>query len=76
MQTQSIVHNPYNNIGVDLSNSIQKDAPKLRYRNTWHCMKVTVRNDGLRGLYRGMSSPLLGIGFQKSICFGINNSVQ
>lgn len=39
------------------------------------CFTATVRSSGLRGLYRGMSSPLLLVGCQKSVAFGVFGTV-
>lgn len=30
------------------------------YRSTWDCFRSTVRDEGVRGLYKGMASPLVG----------------
>ena len=39
------------------------------------CFLATVRGSGVRGLYRGMSSPLLLVGVQKSVAFGVFGTV-
>lgn len=46
---------------LDKSNS--KDIAKMgrRYRNSWHCVVDTVRHEGIRGLYRGLSASYLGV---------------
>ncbi len=41
------------------------------YRGTWHCIAQTVRHEGLFGLYKGMSSPLIGVAVINSILFGV-----
>ncbi|KAI5303798.1 hypothetical protein KEM56_007173 [Ascosphaera pollenicola] len=32
-----------------------------QYRNSWHCIVETVRHEGIRGLYRGLSASYLGV---------------
>lgn len=39
------------------------------------CFQHTIRSAGVRGLYRGMSSPLLLVGCQKSVAFGVFGTV-
>lgn len=34
---------------------------KRRYRNSWDCIKQVVRQEGIRGLYKGMSASYLGV---------------
>ncbi|KAG9233155.1 hypothetical protein BJ875DRAFT_535534 [Amylocarpus encephaloides] len=34
---------------------------KRMYRNSWDCIKQTVRQEGVRGLYKGMSASYLGV---------------
>ncbi|KAF3917241.1 Mitoferrin-1 [Arthrobotrys entomopaga] len=32
-----------------------------QYRNSWDCIKQTVRHEGIRGLYKGLSASYLGV---------------
>lgn len=41
------------------------------YRSTGHCIQQLVRKEGVRGLYRGMSSPLVGVAGINAIVFGV-----
>jgi hypothetical protein len=34
---------------------------KRRYKNSWDCIKQVVRQEGIRGLYKGMSASYLGV---------------
>jgi len=36
-------------------------AATRRYRNSWDCIKQVIRNEGFRGLYKGMSASYLGV---------------
>jgi solute carrier family 25 carnitine/acylcarnitine transporter 20/29 len=43
----------------------------MSYRNPFHCFAQTLRFEGVRGLYKGLSSPLLGDSLTNSIVFGV-----
>ena len=32
-----------------------------RYRNSWDCIKQIMRDEGVRGMYKGMSASYLGV---------------
>ncbi|OAP59087.1 hypothetical protein AYL99_06385 [Fonsecaea erecta] len=43
-------------------NTASHDPSKGRqYKNSWDCIKQTVRHEGFRGLYRGLSASYLGV---------------
>lgn len=46
------------------------------YRNTWHCLTTIARQESIRGLYRGMSSPMAGVAAVNAIAFGVYGNVQ
>lgn len=46
------------------------------YRNTWHCLVTIAKQDSIRGLYRGMSSPMAGVAAVNAIAFGVFGNVQ
>lgn len=46
------------------------------YRSTWHCLTTIAKQDSLRGLYRGMSSPMAGVAAVNAIAFGVFGNVQ
>src|SRR4051812_26798941 len=39
---------------------LQSDGSRL-YRNSFHCFQLVLRNEGIRGLYKGTSASYLGI---------------
>jgi len=41
-----------------------------QYRGTWHCLSETVKNEKVYGLFKGMSSPLLGTALWNAVIFG------
>jgi len=50
-------------------------SPPGTYRGTFDCLFDCVRKDGMRGLYRGMTSPLLGVAGINAVTFGVNAQV-
>lgn len=53
-----------------------QDFRNPQYRGTLHCLKTIIAKDSVRGLYRGLSSPLAGVSFVNAIVFGIYGNVQ
>ena len=47
---------------LDKSNAERSGTQAIRqYRNSWDCIQKTVRAEGIRGLYRGLSASYLGV---------------
>jgi len=46
-------------------------ATQHQYTGTWQCISHTVRTEGGRGLFKGMSSPLLGTALWNAVGFGV-----
>lgn len=46
------------------------------YRGTFDCLKKIIIKDSVRGLYRGMSSPMGGVAVVNAIIFGVYGNVQ
>jgi len=67
-----IVGHPLDTIKVKLQT---QDFNNPRYRGTWDCFKKTVAQDGTRGLYRGLTSPLAGVGAVNAVIFGVHGNV-
>ncbi|EDV24504.1 uncharacterized protein TRIADDRAFT_25969 [Trichoplax adhaerens] len=56
-----------------------KPGEKPKYSGTLDCFKTTIRNEGLRGLYKGMAAPLIGVTPMFAVCFfgfGIGKKLQ
>jgi solute carrier family 25 carnitine/acylcarnitine transporter 20/29 len=45
------------------------------YKGPLHCLTSIVKQDRVRGLYKGMSSPLSSLAFVNAIVFGVHGSV-
>lgn len=62
--TTSTVTNPIwlikTRLQLDKQVASEKRAGR-RYRNSWDCIKQVLRQEGLRGLYKGMSASYLGV---------------
>jgi solute carrier family 25 protein 33/36 len=46
---------------LDKSNASNIPGRGRQYQNSWDCIKQTVRHEGIRGLYRGLSASYLGV---------------
>ncbi|XP_011189090.1 mitochondrial basic amino acids transporter isoform X2 [Zeugodacus cucurbitae] len=68
-----LVGHPFDTVKVHLQ---MQDVKNPVYRGTFHCISSLVRTDGAKSLYRGMSSPLMGISVVNAIVFGVYGNVQ
>lgn len=68
-----VVGHPFDTIKVHLQTQNPK---KPIYHGTWHCFKTIIKNESVRGLYKGMSSPMGGVAFVNAIAFGVHANVQ
>lgn len=46
---------------LQLDKSNAQHGKNRQYRNSWDCIKQTVRHEGIRGLYKGLSASYLGV---------------
>ncbi|PGH26648.1 hypothetical protein AJ80_01593 [Polytolypa hystricis UAMH7299] len=46
---------------LDKSNASNIPGRGRQYKNSWDCIRQTVRQEGIRGLYRGLSASYLGV---------------
>jgi len=63
-----LVGHPFDTVKVKLQT---QDFRKPLYGGTLDCFRKTVQTDGVRGLYRGMASPMAGVGGINAIVFGV-----
>ncbi|XP_074272245.1 mitochondrial arginine transporter BAC1-like [Silene latifolia] len=61
---------PFDTVKVKLQKH-NTEVHGIKYRNGLHCAAKIFQIEGVRGLYRGASSSLIGIGFESSVLFGI-----
>ncbi|OQO06311.1 hypothetical protein B0A48_08900 [Cryoendolithus antarcticus] len=62
-----IVEYPFDTVKVRLQS--QPDHLPLRYTGPLDCFRQGIKQDGVRGLYRGVSAPLLGAGAETACLF-------
>ncbi|PWW79366.1 mitochondrial carrier [Tuber magnatum] len=62
-----IIEYPFDTVKVRLQS--QPDDQPLRYRGPLDCFKQSFKQDGIRGLYRGISPPLVGAAAENSALF-------
>ncbi|EMC93405.1 hypothetical protein BAUCODRAFT_37090 [Baudoinia panamericana UAMH 10762] len=62
-----IVEYPFDTVKVRLQS--QPDHLPLRYSGPLDCFKQSIRQDGFRGLYRGVSAPLAGAAAETACLF-------
>ncbi|ORX48796.1 mitochondrial carrier [Hesseltinella vesiculosa] len=67
---QVIIGQPFDTIKV----RIQLDNG--RFNGAWDCAVQTVKNEGFFALYKGMSSPLIGIGAVNALLFAANSQFR
>lgn len=53
-----------------------QDVKNPKYHGTFHCIKSIIAKDSVRGLYRGISSPMAGVSVINGIVFGAYGNVQ
>ncbi|XP_045605309.1 mitochondrial basic amino acids transporter [Procambarus clarkii] len=63
---------PFDTVKVRLQT---QDFKNPMYRGTWHCLSDTVKKESVRGLYKGMSSPMAGVAVVNAIVFGVHGNM-
>jgi len=63
-----LVGHPFDTVKVKLQT---QDYRNPLYKGTLDCFKQTINHDGVKGLYRGMASPLVGVGGINAVIFGV-----
>jgi len=48
---------------------------KMMYKGTFNCLSQIINKEGVRALYKGMSSPLIGVAGINAITFGAYGNV-
>ncbi|KAK0410167.1 hypothetical protein QR680_004989 [Steinernema hermaphroditum] len=46
-----------------------------QYRGTWHCFTTIVKKENVKGLYKGLSSPLSSLTLVNAIVFGVHGNI-
>ena len=68
-----VIEFPFDTVKVRLQS--QPDTRPLRYSGPIDCIRQSIAQDGIRGLYRGISPPLVGAAAENSaLFFGVSCS--
>ncbi|RKP10218.1 mitochondrial carrier domain-containing protein [Thamnocephalis sphaerospora] len=65
---QVVVGHPFDTLKVRL----QTQTHPPRFHNGMDCLRVTLKEEGPQGLYKGVMSPLAGIGICNAVLFAAN----
>ncbi|KAF5292582.1 hypothetical protein FQA39_LY13915 [Lamprigera yunnana] len=68
-----VVGHPLDTVKVHLQT---QDASNPKYKGTLHCFRSLLVKDGIRGIYKGISSPLVGVAAINAIVFGVYGNAQ
>ncbi|PWZ01174.1 hypothetical protein BCV70DRAFT_199536 [Testicularia cyperi] len=68
-----VFEHPFDLVKVRLQT---QSADRPRYRGAFDCFKQTYLNEGIRGLYRGLSMPVLGATLENACLFFTYNQIQ
>jgi len=69
-----LVGYPLDTVKVKIQTQDIKNGNTM-YKGTFDCLFKLVRKDGVKGLYKGMSSPLVGVAGINAITFGAYGNV-
>lgn len=67
------VGHPLDTVKVHLQT---QDTKYPKYKGTVDCLRSLLVKNGIKGVYRGVSSPLVGVAGINAIVFGIYGNVQ
>ncbi|KAK9760382.1 hypothetical protein K7432_015651 [Basidiobolus ranarum] len=69
--TYSLLNVPLDTVKVRLQTQTKAHSV---YRGTAHCFTSIVKYEGVRGLFKGMSSPMAGVALVNALAFGVYES--
>lgn len=68
-----LVGHPFDTVKVNLQT---QDHRNPKYRGTFHCLQTIIAKESVRGLYKGIASPVAGVAFVNAVIFGVYGNVQ
>lgn len=68
-----VVGHPLDTVKVLLQT---QDMKNPKFKGTIHCLQSVVAKEGLRGVYKGVTSPLLGVAGINAVVFGVYGNAQ
>eukprot|EP00123_Amoebidium_parasiticum_P019525 comp26309_c0_seq1/m.47095 comp26309_c0_seq1/g.47095 ORF comp26309_c0_seq1/g.47095 comp26309_c0_seq1/m.47095 type:complete len:317 (-) comp26309_c0_seq1:587-1537(-) len=63
------VGHPLDTVKVKIQTMEVKPGQEPPFKGTWDCIRKTVAKDGVKGLYRGMAAPIVGVTPMYALCF-------
>lgn len=73
---QSIVHHCILMIVLRMQNQRSTVVGQMLYKNSIDCAKKILRNEGIKGFYRGLGPQLIGVAPEKAIKLTVNDLVR
>ncbi|XP_042519374.1 mitochondrial arginine transporter BAC1 isoform X1 [Macadamia integrifolia] len=70
-----VVGHPFDTVKVKLQKH-NTEAHGIKYRNALHCTSRILKNEGVKGLYRGATSSFVGMAVEGSLFFGIYSQTK
>lgn len=68
-----LVGHPFDTVKVHMQTQNYKNP---LYRSTYDCFRKIVQKESVRGLYRGLASPMASVSVLNAIVFGVYGNVQ
>jgi len=68
-----VVGHPLDTVKVRLQMQCSKNPA---YRGTYHCIQTIVKQESVRGLFKGMASPMASVAVINAMIFGVYGNVQ
>eukprot|EP00045_Choanoeca_perplexa_P021939 m.7878 g.7878 ORF g.7878 m.7878 type:complete len:296 (-) comp8962_c0_seq1:4-891(-) len=69
---QVIVGHPLDTVKIRL----QSEQGGKYYNGSWDCLTKTIRQEGFRGLYKGVGPPVLMVGILNGVMFSVNGQMK
>ncbi|KAK9089216.1 hypothetical protein Scep_028298 [Stephania cephalantha] len=70
-----ITGHPFDTVKVKLQKH-HTDVHGIKYNNALHCTTRILKNEGVKGLYRGATSSFVGMAFESSLLFGVYSQTK
>lgn len=62
-------------VGYPLDTVKVRIQTQRKFTGIWHCIRTTVKNEGVNGFYKGMSMPVTTVSVSSSVVFGTYRNV-